>query len=237
MRQGLAWHIERGAEIQPRSWSQRPSLSPAHQPQLAGLPVSLMKACPRAARGWACGGTGRTETRQGRAEAGPGTGKRSRSHMPGDTDALSRQEVWGRAAAWFLPLLAQPCLRDAGALHLYQLFRLPSPLQTLPPTPGVVIPRLELHTHFCFASGPPQNRPLGGAGGRPWGWRRHFLLLSASLQQPLFTRQRPFLLNQFAVFPTDTASWYPLGKAWVQAAVGSYYHSEMPAPGRQHLLL
>lgn len=112
--------------------------------------------------------------------------------------------------------------QGAGALHLYQLLRLPSPLQALPPTLGFVIRRLEPHTHFCFAGGSHQNRPLEGAGERPWGWRRDFLLLSASLQQPLFTWQRPFLLNQFAVFPTDTASWYPLLRAWVQAAVGSY---------------
>lgn len=107
VRRGLTWHSERGAEIQPRSWSHRPSPSPAPQPRWRGFRSASWMPTHMAAQGSGRGGTGLTETRQGSADAGPVTGKRS--HLPGDTDVLSCQEVWGRAAARFLTLLAQPC--------------------------------------------------------------------------------------------------------------------------------
>lgn len=136
---------------------------------------------------------------------------------------FSPQEIWSRAAPRFLTSVA--CLPGLGHPPSCELFRLQPQLQAHPLRWALRYGGwTSTHTLLCQQL-PVNVGQQGALEGGP-GWRRDFLLLSASLQQRLFPWQRPFFLlarlNGFAFFPTDTASWHPLLRAWVQAPVGSY---------------
>lgn len=127
-----------------------------------------------------------------------------------DTLIFSRgwKSVVGQLPGFSLQWLSA-VFQDSGALHLYQLFRLPSQLQPHSPTPG--LGEMEAGTPhpflLCHCS---QSKSVDrGCGREATGLEVGLSAPVMSLQQASFPRQRPFILvtrlGEFAVFPADTA--------------------------------